>query len=416
MPANLYELTDTWDNGATVFVGIGLDVTDTASGATSRLISMTVGGVDKFAVDKNGAITVCKSATVSTGTITTSQPAFNATQTWNAGGVVFTGIYFNATDTASANGSFLLNLATGGTVRFYVSKTSATSYNVCLPPYGGNFISGAGNTSSSALTTNGVEIGSNSTVGYLGWTTGGSAGSNSTIGTALWQDGGAAGNLALRNGTSAQTFRIYETYTDASNYGRLGISYSGGSWTIAPQWAGTGSSRNLIIGTTTSGSNTTINATDTVTIGAHLAVNTFFLYRGGTIGPSNFDSVAFATSNGPTSVWATVGGKGVNFVSNAGIHWGGTAYGNNVSGVTPDTRLIRGAASGIISIDNNSTGGGFVKLNPTTVASLPAAATAGFGTMGFVSDATSTTVGSTVAGGGSNKVKVWTDGTNWIIG
>jgi len=50
-----------------------------------------------------------------------------------------------------------------------------------------------------------------------------------------------------------------------------------------------------------------------------------------------------------------------------------------------------------------------------TVATLPAAASNTYG-RAFVSDANATTFNSTVAGGGANKVPVWSDGTNWIIG
>lgn len=49
-----------------------------------------------------------------------------------------------------------------------------------------------------------------------------------------------------------------------------------------------------------------------------------------------------------------------------------------------------------------------------TVASLPAAGTAG--RRSFVSDASATTFASIVAGGGTNKVPVYDDGTNWRIG
>jgi len=51
-----------------------------------------------------------------------------------------------------------------------------------------------------------------------------------------------------------------------------------------------------------------------------------------------------------------------------------------------------------------------------TVATLPSAATSGTGARAFVSDATVTTFASTVAGGGANKVPVYSDGTNWRIG
>jgi hypothetical protein len=59
---------------------------------------------------------------------------------------------------------------------------------------------------------------------------------------------------------------------------------------------------------------------------------------------------------------------------------------------------------------------GAVKPLVTTVASLPAAATAGAGAKAFVTNATATTFASVVAGGGANGVPVYSDGTNWRIG
>jgi hypothetical protein len=63
------------------------------------------------------------------------------------------------------------------------------------------------------------------------------------------------------------------------------------------------------------------------------------------------------------------------------------------------------------------TAGGIIP--PTTVytvATLPSAVTSGVGARAFVSDANATTFASTVAGGGANKVPVYSDGTNWKIG
>lgn len=54
--------------------------------------------------------------------------------------------------------------------------------------------------------------------------------------------------------------------------------------------------------------------------------------------------------------------------------------------------------------------------DPVTVANLVSASSAGAGARGFVTDATSTTFASTVTGGGSNSVPVYSDGTNWKIG
>lgn len=66
------------------------------------------------------------SLTHAAGTITTSQPT-SLTQTWNAGGVTFTGILMDVTDTASAAASLLADLQVGGTSQWKVSKAGVTT-------------------------------------------------------------------------------------------------------------------------------------------------------------------------------------------------------------------------------------------------------------------------------------------------
>jgi hypothetical protein len=78
-------------------------------------------------------------------------------------------------------------------------------------------------------------------------------------------------------------------------------------------------------------------------------------------------------------------------------------------------RLYFNRIQGIL--DQLNTDSGIVPaLTIYTVATLPSAATSGTGARAFVSDATATTFASTVAGGGANKVPVYSDGTNWKIG
>lgn len=89
-----------------------------------------------------------------------------------------------------------------------------------------------------------------------------------------------------------------------------------------------------------------------------------------------------------------------------------------------DTGLARNA-SGVVEI-NNGTAGTFAALKASvlipksyTVATLPSASTSGAGSIAYVTDSSATLaagLGTTVAGGGSNKTKVTSDGTNWIIG
>ena len=52
--AYIYDLTDTWSAAGTVFNGIKLNVTDTASAAASKLVTLQIGGTEHFSVTKAG--------------------------------------------------------------------------------------------------------------------------------------------------------------------------------------------------------------------------------------------------------------------------------------------------------------------------------------------------------------------------
>lgn len=57
-----------------------------------------------------------------------------------------------------------------------------------------------------------------------------------------------------------------------------------------------------------------------------------------------------------------------------------------------------------------------VRTAPVTASSLPSASAAGAGARAFVTDATSATFGDALAGGGSNAMPVWSNGSGWFIG
>lgn len=86
----------------------------------------------------------------------------------------------------------------------------------------------------------------------------------------------------------------------------------------------------------------------------------------------------------------------------------------------PATVLMRGNVLAYTPSANDPFGAGNNQLNhliKTRVTSaLPAANTVPVGTKEFVTDANATTFASTASGGGANKVPVWSDGTNWLIG
>ena len=120
--------------------------------------------------------------------------------------------------------------------------------------------------------------------------------------------------------------------------------------------------------------------------------------------------------------------SGVDLRSNGLISWSNSA---GQADNSPFTCLGRNA-DGVLEVNNQSAGtyrdlklrnllagggnGSYIQTPSMTVANLASAATAGAGARAFVTDATATTFLSTVAGGGSNKVPVVSDGTNWLIG
>lgn len=110
--------TVTWNAGAVTFAGWKLNVTNTASAAASLLMDLQLGGVSQFSVRKDGALML--PLVVVGGTVTASTPTFDAAQTWNAGGVTFTGGRLNITNTASAAASLFLDLQAGGVSQFSV--------------------------------------------------------------------------------------------------------------------------------------------------------------------------------------------------------------------------------------------------------------------------------------------------------
>jgi len=92
LPVLVSNLTDTWDDAGISYRGIKLDVTDTASQSDSFLFWLSVGGSQKFGVDKNGYIQI--------GGETVIQHAGSVT-TLAAGSVAFSGVLRPQTTTAT---------------------------------------------------------------------------------------------------------------------------------------------------------------------------------------------------------------------------------------------------------------------------------------------------------------------------
>jgi hypothetical protein len=97
----------------------------------------------------------------------------------------------------------------------------------------------------------------------------------------------------------------------------------------------------------------------------------------------------------------------------ASTGWGSTGFNSKViTGWCDSTVVATFSVSGLAL--TNLTASGTVSVGTYTVSTLPSAA-ANAGRFAQVTDSNSTTNGNTVAGGGSNRVPVFSDGTNWII-
>jgi hypothetical protein len=177
----LLNLTGTW-NTTGVAQGILLNITDTASNATSKLLDLQVGGTSKASIKKDGTLTI---------------PSFTYNQA---------SLLLGPSNGLSSNGSNTYIIASGGAMSRFES---------------GGVVTG----------------------GYFAFANG----ANSADDIYLYRD--AANTLAQRNGTNAQTFRLYNTFTDSSNYERGVFDWTTNTnaLTIGTQKAGTGTARRLRI-------------------------------------------------------------------------------------------------------------------------------------------------------------------------
>jgi hypothetical protein len=178
----LLDLSGTW-NTSGIAKGILLNITDTASNASSLLMDLQVGGTSKASIAKDGTF-ICNSTFLNGYRFGTSGGAGMFIQTSGIG----------------------INDTSGGVAWFRSGVVQVSS------------------------------------TGSFAWSSSGITSSNDLI---LTRD--AANTLALRNSTNANTLRVYGSFTDASNGRRLDItSTTGGIFTLTATGNGTGASGNLL--------------------------------------------------------------------------------------------------------------------------------------------------------------------------
>lgn len=252
---SVLDLAATWNTSGTP-AAIKLDVTDTASNAASLLADLRVGGSTKLSVGKGGKLSIPAAANENAVALTQSLSGSNAQSildmaaTWNTSGTP-TALKVNVTDTASNAASLFLDFQVGGSSKFAVAKTGrltlpaiasaspALVFSGALTSGLSGFVAGRIDTVISSVPKFSVastqaRLGSDV---LLGWTSTADVG-GAIPDTILLRD--AANTLAQRNGTSAQTYNQYFSYTDASNYTRMAFKTATGVHTIETESAGTG--------------------------------------------------------------------------------------------------------------------------------------------------------------------------------
>jgi hypothetical protein len=174
---------------------------------------------------------------------TEADSSLTISPTWNTTGTP-TAVLLNVTDTASNANSLLMDLQVGGSSRFRVDKAGVatiTQSGYVATIAQNSLFSKSGNSKVGIFLTPSTTAINLANDSEFGWSPNASV--NSVTDTILARD--AANTLAQRNGTNAQTFRVYNTFTDASNYERGRIAWVSGQLLIGTEAAGTGSNRTV---------------------------------------------------------------------------------------------------------------------------------------------------------------------------
>ena len=395
------DISQTWNNGAVAFTGALVNVTNTASSTSSKILDVQLAGVSKVYVDYQGQFYVGTGTTITTNAVYTgSLSPGNNSITYD--GSLGAGIIAQRAGT------------TAQTFRLYNTYTDASNYERAFLRWSANFLqigtesAGTGTNRSMYFSTGGADR----------WTI--TSGGN-------WQ---AVNDNALDIGSSG-TGRARTGYFATSVVAPI---LNGASGTI------TASAPALDLSQTWNGAGVVFTAIRSNVTPTAYATNSYLLDL--QVGGLSKLYVKYNTASGGADlacnsisvgdrVWATgfiVGGAtpilqdATNFIAlRNGVSAQTVRLYNTYTDASNYERYSQTWSSNVLYLKNENAGTGSARLmvpvtGATTVASLPAAATAGAGARSMVTDATATTFASTVAGGGSNKVPVVSDGTNWLIG
>ncbi|RUV65222.1 MAG: hypothetical protein E5X35_11515 [Mesorhizobium sp.] len=166
---------------------------------------------------------------------------------WNNVATTFTALKVNVIDTASAAGSLLADFQIGGVSQFTISKAgrarNTTTSTASSPAFGysaananGIFFTADGMMGFSATSNERGRVAAAGFITHQAYNFSATAGA--AVDVALNRD--AANQLGQRNGTNAQAFNLYNTFTSAALYERLGMRWVGNVCVIGAEAAGAG--------------------------------------------------------------------------------------------------------------------------------------------------------------------------------
>jgi hypothetical protein len=214
--------------------------------STVRTVGAPAGNGQMMVSGQAGSFTTL---TANNGTLTASAPVLSLSQTWNNAAVTFTGANIDITNTASATGSRFLDCMVGGASAIRLARIGSNPYALFGTADTGI---GAISTSQASIIANGgvalvVNSGGNGVYVRSDSAYAWASGTNlvgATTDLILRRD--AANTLALQNAANAQTFRIYNTFTDANNHERGFLRWSSNVFQIGTEkGSGGGTARDL---------------------------------------------------------------------------------------------------------------------------------------------------------------------------
>ena len=213
----------------------------------NRTLSFNVGNADRtLTIPATGTAALLGTAnvftaaqTINAGTLTTA--SLTLSQTWNNAGATCRGLEMAVTDTNSAAGSTLFRLLGGaaGTTEFFkVVKDGIFAFTTTNGggPIG-SITSPFGTISFATDGSSSYKINRNIVAEDAALSVSAASGTRAAF---LYASATTGNVIDFRNAGSAQTFRIFGTYTDASNYVRLALNTTATSMGIACETAGTG--------------------------------------------------------------------------------------------------------------------------------------------------------------------------------